>query len=461
MSKIQKITRLGQLFLLSLLFVSCMQSNKLVQVKAVYPEKWTEIERYIHRNWLNYVDTVASMPKPYSYALNPGTLYYWDLYFINEGLMIQQYWEQAQNNIDCFIFEIEKLGFIPNANRWGEDRSMTPYFAMMVKSYYEKAPQKDTEWLTRAYHAVKKEYEFWTNTNGNQIENHATAIDGLQRYGHHAEFDSLVYFYDKVIQGRFKLEKGAPIEMKALIGGNRLAEAECMDFTPRFDGRIMDFIPVDLNSNLYQYEKILSWLEQTLRISDGKTWDKKADQRAQLIRKYLWNEDRGLFLDYDYVNQKHAAVASVITLMPLYWGFATKKEAARIVDNLSLFESDGGFVVCEQSVQPYLYQWGDAAVWAPMQFIAIGALDHYKYHTQAKCCALKWLNTVTSNFVAPNPATHRPFKYGNGTRTPGFLYEKYSRDGSINDSEYPCSIMMGWTAATFLRAKQYVDQKSK
>ena len=103
MSEIQKFTRLGQLFLLSLLFVSCMQSNKLVQVKAVYPEKWTEIERYIHRNWLNYVDTVASMPKPYSYALNPGTLYYWDLYFINEGLMIQQYWEQAQNNIDCFI----------------------------------------------------------------------------------------------------------------------------------------------------------------------------------------------------------------------------------------------------------------------------------------------------------------------------------------------------------------------
>ena len=459
MKNIKTFMMLGKVALFLLLFSACSSSPKVPELKAVHPEKWTEIEQYIHDNWLKYVDTVPSMPKPYSYALNPGTLYYWDVYFINEGLMIQKYWEQAQNNLDCFIFEIEKLGFIPNANRWGEDRSMTPYFAMMVKSFYEKSPYKDQAWLTRAHNAVVKEYEFWTNTNGNTIEDHSTAVPGLQRFSHHSDSARVIRFYDRVIQGRFQLDKEAPIEVKIRMGGNRLAEAECMDFTPRFDGRIMDFIPVDLNANLYQYEKVLAWLEQTLNISDGKAWEKKAEARAQLIRQYLWNEERGLFLDYDFVNKKHTPIASVITLMPLYWEFATKKEAERIVNNLSLFDSEGGLVVCEQSEQPYLYQWGDAAVWAPMQFLTIGALDNYNYQDHAQYYALKWLNTVTSNFVSPQPATHRPFKFGDGTRSPGFLYEKYSRDGSINDSEYPCSIMMGWTAATFLRAKQYIDKQ--
>ena len=144
--------------------------------KPVHPEKWSDIENYIRDNWNDFVDTMPSLPKPYCYALNPGTLYYWDLYFINEGLMRQGFFEQARNNVDNFIYEVEKLGFIPNANGWGEDRSMTPYFGMMVSSYYDKAQEKDTAWLRRAYNAVLKEYEFWTNTNGNTIEDHSTPV---------------------------------------------------------------------------------------------------------------------------------------------------------------------------------------------------------------------------------------------------------------------------------------------
>ena len=83
---------LGKVALFLLLFNACTSSPKVPELKVVHPEKWTDIEQYIHDNWLKYVDTVPSMPKPYSYALNPGTLYYWDLYFINEGLMIQEYW---------------------------------------------------------------------------------------------------------------------------------------------------------------------------------------------------------------------------------------------------------------------------------------------------------------------------------------------------------------------------------
>ena len=38
--------------------------------------------------------------------------------------------------------------------------------------------------------------------------------------------------------------------------------------------------------------------------------------------------------------------------------------------------------------------------------------------------------------------------------------EKYTRTGEINDNEYPCSEMMGWTASTFLRALEVVRHTS-
>ena len=305
-----------------------------------------------------------------------------------------------------------------------------------------------------------KEYEFWTNANGNTIEDHSTPIPGLQRYGEHADSATLLNFYDKVLLHRFQLDKEASDSVKILIASHRLAEAETMDFTPRFDGRCKDFIPIDLNANLYQYERILGWLERQLKISNGSRWEKHAVRRAELIRKYLWDEERGLFLDYDFVNQRHGSIASVMTLMPLYWHFATPEEAARVVENLKLFDSPGGLVVCEPSDQPILYQWGDGAVWAPVQFLAMGALENYGYQPEAYQVALKWLNTITANFLDPHPATHRPFKYGDGQRHPGFIYEKYTRTGEINDSEYPCSEMMGWTASTFLRALELVRHTS-
>lgn len=45
-------------------------------LEPLYPEKWSEVENYIRDNWMEFVESNPRLPKPYSYALNPGTLYY-------------------------------------------------------------------------------------------------------------------------------------------------------------------------------------------------------------------------------------------------------------------------------------------------------------------------------------------------------------------------------------------------
>jgi alpha,alpha-trehalase len=449
------ITRYANIlfFLTTSLLVQCTLTPKVTPLCA---DKWAEIEAYIQKAWPYFVEQNPNFPKPYLYGLNPGTLYYWDLYFHNEGLIYQGYQNIARDNLDCMIFQIEKLGFVPNASGWGEDRSQAPCFSMSVRRYWDQDKDKDTAWLRRAYSAILTEYRFWTNTDGVLIEDHSTAIPGLQRYGHHSDTASLRSFYDRVLAGRFHISRAAPIEEKLFHAAHRMAECEAMDFCPRFEGRCMDYIPVDLNCYLYGYEQDLAHFERTLGISDGCKWDACAKARAALIDQYCWNEERGLYLDYDYVNEHPSPVASISGFMPLHLGYASKAKAKRVRDNLPLFESEGGLVTCEVRPQEIEYQWGHDAVWAPIQQIAMESMEQYGFHKEAENIALTWLNTVTKNYIDPQPATYPPFKYGDGTRHPGFLWEKYTRTGEINDAEYACSFMLGWTAAAFLKALQIV-----
>lgn len=428
--------------------------------EPAYPEKWNEIETYIRNNWMNYVESSSSLPKPYSYALNPGTLYYYDLYFINDAMLRQGFHEQVRNNLDCFIHEIDSIGLVANAWGWGNNRSQTPFFSMSVRDYYDRSPERDTAWLHRAYNAVLKEYEFWTNTNGNTIEDHSTPVKGLQRYSHHADTAELIEFYDRVLFYRFHIPREVSVEEKLFVAGHRLAECESMDFTPRYGGRCMDFIPVDLNANLYQYERNFAHFERVLGISDGRRWEKRADRRAKLIDRYLWNEARGLYLDYDFVNRRSCPIACIMAFTPLCWGIPSSERAARLKENLfTALEVQSGLTVCEASDEDRPYQFGRNGIWGSMQFLAMTGLRNAGFDTDARRIAMKYLNMVTKNYVDPYPVEYIPHKQRDMVKRPyGLLWEKFTHNGDINDNEYYCCPILGFTAAPYILALEIVRQ---
>ena len=81
-------------------------------------------------------------------------------YFINKGLLlIDSLSGYAKNATDNLLWEVDTLGFVPNANMsWGMNRSQTPYLAMMVKDVYESMDAKDTEWLRNAYFTLNIDF---------------------------------------------------------------------------------------------------------------------------------------------------------------------------------------------------------------------------------------------------------------------------------------------------------------
>jgi alpha,alpha-trehalase len=431
-------------------------------IKADYTPKysnhWKSIDDSIRKNWVNASGICSpSLRDSFAYAFWCGCQFYWDTYFTQLGLDAHNEQKLAKGGINNLLHLVDSLGFAPNANMdWGDNRSQPPYLSMMVRKYYTH--YKDKEWLQGAYKILLKEYKFWNDTSKNAIEKNQTGIAGLQRYFHHATNRELLDMFNNELVSRFGFSSSTDSSRKLEIASNFAAEAETgMDFTTRFEGRCPDFVAVDLNSNLYLYEKNFAWMEKELGISDGVQWEQRAQKRKDLINKYCWNKERGIYLDYDFVHKRHSRIASATMFSPLYAGIASKQQAESVIKNINLLESPNGILTTEYSKQDRIYQWDHESVWPPMQSLVIMGLDKYGYKKTAKRIAMKYLDIVAANYLKPNPASYVENKK-TVNRQAGRIYEKYTSEGLINDREYKANVMMGWSAGTYAFAFAYINR---
>ncbi len=380
------------------------------------------------------------VPYPYTVPCATGlfqNLFYWDTYFTNLGLLRTDFKEVAKNNTDNLLFLADKLGYVPNANRWEySNRSQPPLLAWMVRDIFTET--KDLEWAGDAYRVLTREHHFWMTQR--------LSPTGLNCHSHSATEGELEKFYTFLSQNRFKELALADRKEKLAFSSQSLSEAETgWDFTPRFDRRCGNFCPVDLNANMYACETMLANLARALgKREEGAFWDEQSEKRRKLMVKYLWNEEVGCYTDYDYVNGRQSDLVTCASLFPLWAGVATQEQAQKTVDKTRmLLEYDFGLVACERRSQKYIYQWDYPNGWPPLQCIAIQALDRYGFREDACRIAEKYVGTVVRNFEKT-----------------GGMWEKYNVVTGATDAvdEYKMPQMLGWTAGTFVFAVEYLQQ---
>lgn len=429
--------------------------------KPKFAEQWPEVYARLIETWpeskIKPTDETIpgslKLPLPF-FGIRPGrtALFGWDPYYTNVGLLhIDALAPFAKNAAENQMAEIEQIGFVPNANEpWGLNRAQTPHLSMMVRDVYERS-LADKAWLARAYEMLRREYKFWVDDSADAIEVHTTSIPGLQRFSHHATEAELLNVYAR-LAGRFHFPEGRNREEQLAIANNWLPAAETMDFTPRFEDRCPDFIPVDLNALLYLYECNFAWLVDELGLEGEPNWRALAERRKDLLTTYCWDSERGLFLDYDQVNRRFSSVASVVTFYPMWVGMATKAQAARIVENIGLFEHEYGPTVCEEGPREHLYQWDFPAGWPPIYYIVANGLRKYGYTEAARRIAGKYLDVVSKNFYSPSPTNYQDHRQNRKVeRSPGFAYEKYEVvHGTLWDAEYPSRTFHGWSIGVFV-----------
>ena len=391
-----------------------------------------KLDEYIKNGWeiARTVSGKGDMQLPFPFippSITPDgmhrTLYYWDTYFTNVGLIIDGRVEWARENVDNLIFALNKFGCVPNYTREDGARfcSQPPLLGLMIRDIF--AQTKDEKWLDEAVRSLEKEYEFWMTERITPV--------GLNQYGCNAKNEKDLLEYFDYICTRIKLRQDISVERKMDIAKNFLAEAESgEDYTPRYqDHNALEYAQIDLNSHLYGVEEFLYEYFLDKDLAKAEFYKTRKETRVKLIEKYCYNPKTGIYCDYNFVKQSVNDIISVACFMPYYYGFA--KRSGDLLAVYDALKTKGGVASC-QDIGKHGYQWGYPFIWAPHQYFAYNALARYGYAEQSERLRVDYINLLSSVFE----------------RT-GALWERYDENGQAKDLEYPTQKMLGWTAGVY------------
>ena len=416
-------------------------------------------------------------------------MYGWDSYFILLGLEHDGRRDLAKGMVENFFFEIANYGAILNANRtYYFTRSQPPFLSSMIRQVYEhptSGTQPDKQWLARAYNYAQRDYALWTSPE------HRAGTTGLAHYydlgqGPVPEQADDSSYYPDVIRWLLAHPtdhpeylvtgpaKPTPAQAKqlshtscditashvcalAVVDGHRLSAAfyrgdramreSGFDPTFRFgpfSGSTIEFAPIGLNSLLYKYERDMADFAAILGRSDeAATWTRRAIARRAAIDKYLWNQDVGLYTDYNFVTGKHSTYHFLTTFYPLWAGAATAAQAAAVRSHLNLFEQDGGLQTSDVISG---VQWDAPYGWAPITWLAVSGLDRNGFHDDAARIARKFTATILDNFLRD-----------------GTIREKYNVASSSANVKvatgYKSNVVgFGWTNAVYLQLEDILAE---
>jgi alpha,alpha-trehalase len=211
----------------------------------------------------------------------------------------------------------------------------------------------------------------------------------------------------------------------------------------RFSLDILSYAPVCLNSLLYAMERdAAAILEELGRAAEARTWTAAAERRARRVRSLLWDDQRGLFFDYDFERGQRRAYTFAATFFPLWVGLATPEQARRVAATaLPQLLKPGGLMT---STRVSGQQWDAPFGWAPLQLIAVEGLRRYGLGAEADRVALAFLGTVLKEFTEH-----------------GAVFEKY--DVQRRESDVAAGLRFGylsneigfgWTNGVFLALQE-------
>jgi alpha,alpha-trehalase len=404
-------------------------------------------------------------------------MYGWDSYFHILGTLADNRIDLAKSMVDNFVYEINHYGKILNANRtYYLTRSQPPFFTSMVREVYKVT--KDKEWLRTCLKAAIKEYqEVWLHADRvtplglNRYAGFDQGIPPEVELGHFDEFlKPIAVKYKKTIPQLITAFNENQIRdpvMKEFFLQDRAVRESGHDTTYRWrvanEDRATDFVTIDLNALLYKYELDIALLIKNefndhFESFSGQTFIDLAQKRKTLIRKYLWNEERSIFFDYNWKSGLQSKYVSATTFFALWattqhdsqFKLLSKAESVAFIKNaLNKLEEAGGLAATAKEslegvkVRSVERQWDYPNGWAPHQILAWEGLIDYGFEDEANRLIYKWLLMITKNAMNYNGTipekfnvvtqSHKVFaEYGNvGTK---FSYITMEGFGWMNAS---------------------------
>jgi alpha,alpha-trehalase len=283
----------------------------------------------------------------------------------------------------------------------------------MVLGVYERTA--DQAWLRSAVPAIERHYRFWTTGP------HAVPDVGLSRYfdrgtgpapevladekdeSGRTHYDRAreyyrthhVTDYDESLYYDSRRDRLTDLFYK----GDRTMRESGFDPSNRFGALNVDIVhyaPVCLNTLLYVMEDDAARIMEILGDDRAaRAWRARAASRRDLVNRLMWDEQAGLYYDYNFRTRRLRRYDFATTFYPLWAGIASPAQASRVRGNLQRFEAPGGLLT---STEVTGNQWDAPFGWAPLQMIAVAGVRRYGYQEDANRLATKFVSLVAKEF---------------------------------------------------------------
>ena len=400
-------------------------------------------------------------------------MYGWDSYFIAIGLLIDDKPELAIAIAENFKYQIDHYGKILNANRsYYLTRTQPPLYTSLIVAIVKKSKPEIT-WVAKHLKTAIKEYQTVWMEEGKRL-----SPNGLNRYkaeGIGLPFEVEAGHFDDVLEkyallynlslpdfeNKYLEREIVDANLDAYFVHDRSMRESGHDTTNRLVNVCADLNTIDLNSLLYKYETDIAFLIENEFdnhfqydkniVYSREYWDNKAVLRKEKINELCWDENKGIYFDYNFITERSHQFEAATTFYPLWAKLCSAAQAKILVKTaLPKFKLKGGIAgstkdaIADIDPNSPQRQWDYPFGWAPHQMFLWEGLLNYNYIEEAQEMVYRWLWLITRNAVDYNGTIPEKFNLENSSLK---IFAEYGNVGTAFD--YSTEEGFGWMNASY------------
>lgn len=294
--------------------------------------KWLELTRQVNESKLpdDSVSTLISVKNPFVVVGGRFTeFYYWDSYWIIEGLLASQMTDTASGFIQNFIEIINKFNFMPNGARtYFLNRSQPPFLIKMISTYYDHT--SDNKFVYESLRTLDREHDWFMrerstviNLYGSKHRLNLYSVDNdLPRPESFKDDYEVAQTFgnDEKRQKKFYASSASAAESGWDFSVRWLNLQEAADQFGERDLSSMDtinLIPVDLNALMYYNERQLQKFNCKFASERAEFYTKcfwygrMARNRFRSMKKVLFNSETKHWSDFNITSGKNTGDLNV------------------------------------------------------------------------------------------------------------------------------------------------------
>ncbi|KAF7422792.1 hypothetical protein PC9H_010951 [Pleurotus ostreatus] len=319
--------------------------------------------------------------------------YYWDSFWIVEGLIESELFEVVNATLQNFMDEIETIGFIPNGGRtYYLNRSQPPVFIHMLERYITASG--DTSILARALPLAERELTWWQENRSVNVTSPTTGrIHTMSHYNvNNTAPRPESYIVDYITANTPELPALNESQRANLYAELASGAETGWDYTARWlrepnthgDAglrtlNVRGTIAIDLNSILYQAHTILADLYSQADTAAATRHRTAATNLREGILDLCWNATKLAFYDFNLTSNTQSDFFSAAHFYPL-WAGIIPDDLLRSPENaFGAFSTVNMVMNRYNGTYPSTFldtglQWDAPNAWPPHQYIILQAL---------------------------------------------------------------------------------------